>query len=46
MSLSHFSTLYRDGIMLSGPARPQHSAHHAAIRAEIRTRRQTRTRKD
>ena len=46
MSLSHFSTFYRDGIMLSGPARPQHSAHYAAIRAEVRTRRQIRNPKD
>jgi hypothetical protein len=45
MSLSHLSTLYRDGVMLNGPARARHSAHYAAVRAEVRTRRQERQRK-
>jgi hypothetical protein len=44
MSLPHLATMYHDGIVLNGPTRPRSTAELFAIRAAVRTRRQTRVR--
>jgi hypothetical protein len=44
MSLPHLSTMYHDGTVLNGPARPRSTAELFAIRAAVRTRRLTRVR--
>jgi hypothetical protein len=44
MSLPHLSTMYHDGSVLNGPARPRSTGELFAIRAAVRTRRQTRVR--
>jgi hypothetical protein len=44
MSLPHLTTMYDDGTVLNGPARPRSTGDLAAIRAAVRTRRLTRVR--
>jgi hypothetical protein len=44
MSLPHLTTMYHDGNVLNGPARPRSTAELFAIRAAVRTRRLSRVR--
>jgi hypothetical protein len=44
MSLPHLTTMYYDGTMLTGPARPRSNGDQAALRATVRTRRLARVR--
>jgi hypothetical protein len=44
MSLPHLSTMYNDGTVLSGPARPRSTAELFAIRTAVRTNRLARVR--
>jgi hypothetical protein len=44
MALPHLTTMYHDGTVLNGPARPRSTAEFAAIRAAVRARRLTRVR--
>ena len=44
MSFPHLTTMYHDGTVLNGPTRPRSTAELFAIRAAVRTRRQTRVR--
>jgi hypothetical protein len=44
MSYGHLSTMYHDGTVLNGPARPRSTAELFAIRASVRKQRLSRVR--